>query len=150
MSLLPLIATQLLACTRTRAPPLVQEGENNEKLVFHPRNTQSMSSYRFVHNKIFYALDLLASLLLLCLTLFEAPAVQGLQVDKSVSARPVVPFDDGTCSLFQVHVSIELLCLTVISIECCMKLRWMGFRSFITHPRTVIKVSCTFERCRRF
>ena len=25
-----------------------------------------------------------------------------------------------------------------------MKLRWMGFRSFITHPRTVIKVSCIF------
>ena len=43
-----------------------------------------MSSYRFVHNKIFYALDLLAALMLLCLTVFEAPAVRGLQLDKRV------------------------------------------------------------------
>ena len=48
-----------------------------------------MSSYRFVHNKFFYAFDLLASLLLLCLTVFEAPAVRGLAVDKSVSTRLV-------------------------------------------------------------
>lgn len=102
-----------------------------------------MSSYRFVHNKIFYAFDLLASLLLLCLTVFEAPAVRGLEVDKSVSTRLVSAVTLIVLS-FQVHVSTELLCLTVISIECWMKLRWMGLRSFITHPRTVIKVSCIF------
>lgn len=78
---------------------MVKEGENNEKLLFHPSNTQSMSSYRFVHNRIFYTLDLLASLLLLFLTVFEEPAVQGLQLDKSVSKGLVSSLFDKSRAL---------------------------------------------------
>lgn len=85
-----------------------------------------MSSYRFTHNRMFYAMDLVASLVLLILTLIEAPCDPRLQVDT------------------RIHVSVEIICLTIISIESWMKLRWMGLRSFITHPRTVIKVSCIF------
>lgn len=103
----------------------LEEGENNEKLLYHPRCNQSLSSYKYVHNQIFYVLDLLAALTLLALTLCEAPAVEPFIVEK------------------EIHLTIELACLLIISIECWMKLRWMGLRSFVTHPRTVIKVTCT-------
>ena len=104
----------------------LEEGENNEKLLYHPRCDQSLSSYKYVHNRFFYALDLVAALTLLALTLFEAPAFEPCCVVGK-----------------QLHLSVELACLLVISIECWMKVRWMGFKSFITHPRTVIKVTCT-------
>lgn len=44
-----------------------------------------MSSYRFVHNKIFYVLDLLASLTLLCLTICEEPCNPKFKVNPNVS-----------------------------------------------------------------
>jgi hypothetical protein len=48
-----------------------------------------MSSYRFVHNKVFYVLDLLASLILLCLTICEEPCSPKYKVDPKVSAIAV-------------------------------------------------------------
>ena len=63
---------------------IAKEGENNEKLLLHPRNTKSLTAYRFVHNSTFYALDLLASLTLLSLAVIEPPAVVDFKVHADV------------------------------------------------------------------
>lgn len=51
----------------------------------------------------------------------------------------------------QVHTTLELLALTVVVFELCMKLRWLGLHTFIRHKRTMVKVrgdSPGPQRCR--
>lgn len=41
----------------------------------------------------------------------------------------------------QVHATLELLALVMVAFELCMKLRWLGFHTFIRHKRTMVKVT---------
>lgn len=40
----------------------------------------------------------------------------------------------------QVHATLELFALMVVVFELCMKLRWLGFHTFVRHKRTMVKV----------
>uniref|UniRef100_A0A8C8DZA5 Two pore segment channel 1 n=1 Tax=Oryzias sinensis TaxID=183150 RepID=A0A8C8DZA5_9TELE len=98
-----------------------QEGENNDKFFTHPQNPKALAAYLFVHNHLFYMMELLTGLLLLSLSLCEAPAVPSLRLD------------------VYVHATLELLALVMVAFELCMKLRWLGFHTFIRHKRTMVK-----------
>lgn len=99
----------------------LQEGENNDKFFSHPRNPKALSAYLFAHNHLFYMIELLTGLLLMTLSLCEAPAVPSLRLD------------------VYVHATLELLALVMVAFELCMKLRWLGFHTFIRHKRTMVK-----------
>ncbi|XP_024130960.1 two pore calcium channel protein 1 isoform X1 [Oryzias melastigma] len=99
----------------------LQEGENNDKFFTHPQNPKALAAYLFVHNHLFYMMELLTGLLLLMLSLCEAPAVPSLRLD------------------VYVHATLELLALVMVAFELCMKLRWLGFHTFIRHKRTMVK-----------
>ncbi|MCI4394713.1 hypothetical protein PGIGA_G00171980 [Pangasianodon gigas] len=101
----------------------LQEGENNDKFYTHPRNPRALSAYLFVHNHLFYLMELLTGTLLMLLSLSEAPAVPPLRLD------------------VYVHATLELLALVMVAFELCMKLRWLGFHTFIRHKRTMVKAS---------
>ncbi|POI29518.1 hypothetical protein CIB84_006732 [Bambusicola thoracicus] len=58
----------------------LQEGENNDKFFTHPKNAKALAAYLFVHNHLFYLMELCAALLLLLLSLCEAPAVPMLRL----------------------------------------------------------------------
>ncbi|XP_068937696.1 two pore channel protein 1 isoform X5 [Petaurus breviceps papuanus] len=99
----------------------LQEGENNDKFFTHPKNTQGLAAYIFVHNHLFYLMELTTALLLLLLSLCEAPAVPALRLG------------------IYVHATLELFALMVVVFELCMKMRWLGFHTFIRHKRTMVK-----------
>ncbi|XP_037536980.1 two pore calcium channel protein 1 [Nematolebias whitei] len=99
----------------------LQEGENNDKFFTHPRNPKALAAYLFAHNHLFYMMELFTGLLLLLLSLCEAPAVPSLRLD------------------IYVHATLELLALVMVAFELCMKLRWLGFHTFIRHKRTMMK-----------
>lgn len=63
-----------------------KEGENNDKFFTHPRNAKALAAYLFAHNHLFYMMELLTGLLLMMLSLCEAPAVPSLRLDVYVSA----------------------------------------------------------------
>ena len=63
----------------------IQEGENNDKFFTHPRNPKALAAYLFAHNHLFYMMELLTGLLLMMLSLCEAPAVPSLRLDVYVS-----------------------------------------------------------------
>uniref|UniRef100_A0A674F676 Two pore segment channel 1 n=1 Tax=Salmo trutta TaxID=8032 RepID=A0A674F676_SALTR len=98
-----------------------REGENNDKFFTHPRNPKALAAYLFAHNHLFYMMELLTGLLLMVLSLSEAPAVPSLRLD------------------VYVHATLELLALVMVAFELCMKLRWLGFHTFIRHKRTMVK-----------
>lgn len=64
---------------------ILQEGENNDKFFSHPRNPKALAAYLFAHNHLFYMMELVTGLLLLMLSLCEAPAVPSLRLDVYVS-----------------------------------------------------------------
>ncbi|KAG9354432.1 hypothetical protein JZ751_001141 [Albula glossodonta] len=99
------------------------EGENNDKFFTHPRNAKALAAYLFTHNHLFYMMELLTGVLLMVLSLCEAPAVPSLRLD------------------IYVHATLELLVLVMVAFELCMKLRWLGFQTFIRHKRTMVKTS---------
>ncbi|KAF7200183.1 two pore channel protein 1 isoform X1 [Nothobranchius furzeri] len=101
----------------------LQEGENNDKFFTHPRNPKALAAYLFAHNHLFYMMELVTGLMLLMLSLCEAPAVPTLRLD------------------VYIHATLELLALTLVGFELCMKLRWLGFHTFIRHRRTMVKTS---------
>uniref|UniRef100_A0A8C1GZ84 Two pore calcium channel protein 1-like n=1 Tax=Cyprinus carpio TaxID=7962 RepID=A0A8C1GZ84_CYPCA len=103
-----------------------QEGENNDKFFTHPRNAHALSAYLFAHNHLFYVMELLTAVLLMLLSLSEAPAVPFLRLD------------------VYVHATLELLALVMVAFELCMKLRWLGFHTFIRHKRTMVKTCVLF------
>ena len=41
---------------------------------------------------------------------------------------------------FQIHSSVELLCLLIIAVELSLRMKWLGFQNFRRHVRTMIKV----------
>uniref|UniRef100_A0A8C5LRM9 Voltage-dependent calcium channel protein TPC1 n=1 Tax=Leptobrachium leishanense TaxID=445787 RepID=A0A8C5LRM9_9ANUR len=101
----------------------LQEGKNNDKFYTHPCDAKALSAYLFTHNHLFYLLELGTGLLLLLLSLCEAPAVPTLRLD------------------VYVHATLELLTLALVMFEVTMKLRWLGWRIFLKHRRTMLK-SC--------
>uniref|UniRef100_A0A1A8NLV1 Two pore segment channel 1 n=1 Tax=Nothobranchius pienaari TaxID=704102 RepID=A0A1A8NLV1_9TELE len=101
----------------------LQEGENNDKFFTHPRNPKALAAYLFAHNHLFYMMELVTGLMLLMLSLCEAPAVPTLRLD------------------VYIHATLELLALTLVGFELCMKLRWLGFHTLIRHRRTMVKTS---------
>lgn len=64
-----------------------QEGENNDKFFTHPKNAKALAAYLFAHNHLFYLMELSTALLLLLLSLCEAPAVPALRLGIYVSVR---------------------------------------------------------------
>lgn len=132
----------------------IQEGENNDKFFTHPRNPKALAAYLFAHNHLFYMMELLTGLLLMMLSLCEAPAVPSLRLDVYVSerihARTLTHANTSSYTQFgvkayvmplQVHATLELLALVMVAFELCMKLRWLGFGTFIRHKRTMVKVT---------
>uniref|UniRef100_A0A672MGC3 Two pore segment channel 1 n=1 Tax=Sinocyclocheilus grahami TaxID=75366 RepID=A0A672MGC3_SINGR len=59
----------------------LNEGENNDKFFTHPRNAHALRAYLFAHNHLFYVMELLTAVLLMLLSLSEAPAVPFLHLD---------------------------------------------------------------------
>ncbi|NXX51112.1 TPC1 protein, partial [Tricholaema leucomelas] len=104
----------------------LQEGENNDKFFTHPKNAKALAAYLFVHNHLFYLMELSTALLLLLLSLCEAPAVPMLRL-----------------GIF-VHATLELFALIVVVFELSMKMRWLGFQTFIRHKRTMVKTCVLF------
>lgn len=129
----------------------IQEGENNDKFFTHPRNPKALAAYLFAHNHLFYMMELLTGLLLMMLSLCEAPAVPSLRLDVYVSEHmdrntlkqtQDCPVKAHVCGIpLQVHATLELLALVMVAFELCMKLRWLGFHTFIRHKRTMVKVT---------
>uniref|UniRef100_A0A670ZW95 Voltage-dependent calcium channel protein TPC1 n=1 Tax=Pseudonaja textilis TaxID=8673 RepID=A0A670ZW95_PSETE len=103
-----------------------QEGENNDKFVTHPKDPKALASYLFVHNHLFYLMELTTALLLLLLSLCEAPAVAIFRLG------------------IYVHATLELFALTIVLFELSMKLRWLGCHTYIRHKRTMVKTCVLF------
>lgn len=55
----------------------------------------------------------------------------------------LVSFITCVFDVIQVHATLELLALVMVAFELCMKLRWLGFHTFIRHKRTMVKVTVT-------
>ncbi|KAI2568136.1 two pore segment channel 1, partial [Homo sapiens] len=64
----------------------LQEGENNDKFFTHPKDAKALAAYLFAHNHLFYLMELATALLLLLLSLCEAPAVPALRLGIYVHA----------------------------------------------------------------
>jgi len=103
----------------------LEEGENNDKFLHHPRDREALPAYLLVHSQWFNIMDLVASLIVLALGFFEAPC------EKSICGMVPVP----------VHGSVELCTLVLISAQLFLKTRWIGWKSFFRHKRTVVKAS---------
>lgn len=69
----------------------LQEGEDNDKFFTHPKSARALAAYLFAHNHLFYLMELSTALLLLLLTLCEAPAVPALRLGIYVSGRQPPP-----------------------------------------------------------
>lgn len=72
----------MVLCLRPACPLALvsQEGENNDKFFTHPKNAKALAAYLFAHNHLFYLMELSTALLLLLLSLCEAPAVPALRL----------------------------------------------------------------------
>ncbi|XP_060068697.1 two pore channel protein 1-like [Ylistrum balloti] len=99
----------------------LQEGENNDKYTTHPRSHDALPAYEIAHNHWFYALDLFASLLVLFMAACERPAVPFLTLPVGV------------------HGALELFGLLIIALELGIRMKWLGWKVFFRHIRTVIK-----------
>lgn len=107
----------------------VQEKSLNKSSSKHKNNNYllggqytTIETYILVHNRYFYQLDLIASVVLLLLALVEPPAIEGYELNPSV------------------HAATEMFALGIIAIELLLKFRWMGPKRFFHHGRTVLKL----------
>ncbi len=98
----------------------LEEGLNNDKFTHHPRSREALPAYLLVHNTWFHVFDVGAALVLLALGFFEAPC-------KSL------------CVPEQVHSSVEIAALVLVAAQVFLKTRWIGWRTFFRHKRTLIK-----------
>lgn len=99
----------------------LQEGENNDKFYTHPRNCNALPAYQIAHHQWFQVLDLVAALGLLLLAACERPAVPFLTLPVGV------------------HGSLEILGQLILALQLAIKMRWLGWKTFIKHKRTSIK-----------
>ncbi|ESO09869.1 hypothetical protein HELRODRAFT_167687 [Helobdella robusta] len=98
----------------------LNEGKDNDKFSVHPRNQLKLPIYKIVHSTWFHIVSLLVSIEILALVICESPT--NLQL-------PVIA-----------HAVLELLGLLLIFIEMFLKAKWLGFKAFISHRRTVFKL----------
>ncbi|KAG8146205.1 hypothetical protein E2320_012577 [Naja naja] len=96
---------------------------NYQEAAIYLQDPKALASYLFVHNHLFYLMELTTALLLLLLSLCEAPAVAIFRLG------------------IYVHATLELFALTVVLFELSMKLRWLGCHTYIRHKRTMVKTS---------
>lgn len=99
----------------------LQEGQNNDKFYTHPQSHEALPAYQVAHNHWFYSLDLFAAVAVMLLAACERPAVQYLEMPVGV------------------HGSIEMLCLLILSLDLGIRFKWLGWRGFIKHKRTLFK-----------
>ncbi|XP_041348857.1 two pore calcium channel protein 1-like [Gigantopelta aegis] len=99
----------------------LQEAEHNDKYNTHPRDHEALPAYEVAHNRWFHLLDFLAALLVLVLAVCERPAVSYLSLPVGV------------------HGSLELLGLLILSLDLGIRVKWLGWKTTITHRRTLIK-----------
>ncbi|ESO91688.1 hypothetical protein LOTGIDRAFT_122118, partial [Lottia gigantea] len=104
----------------------LQEGENNDKFDTHPKDHNALPAYEVAHNMWFHLLDMVAAIMLLVLALCERPAV-------SFFSLPV-----------GIHGSLEMLCLLILSLELGIRFKWVGWKAYFKHKRTVIKMLAVF------
>ena len=104
----------------------LEEGENNDKFSHHPRSKDALPAYLLVHNKWFHLMDLTASLILLGLGFIEKPSVDSINVPE------------------QVHATIELCTLMLIAVLMGLRTRWIGWKTFVRHKRTSVKITTLF------
>ena len=103
----------------------LEEGQNNDKFLHHPRDRESLPAYLLVHSKWFNVIDLIVSTVILALGFVEQDA----------SSHPIYFFQVPVL----VHSSIELCGLVLMTVQLFLKTRWIGWRSFLKHKRTLIK-----------
>ena len=68
----------------------LEEGINNDKLTSHPNSHEALPAYLLVHNHWYYALDLVAALLLVSLAFTEKPAHSFFQVKNCFIGREII------------------------------------------------------------
>jgi len=101
----------------------LQEGANNDKFDTHPRDQAALPAYSIVHNRLFYILELMVAIALMCLAFIESPSMITSDTDIVI-----------------IHTLLELFCLAVISVESGLKIRWMSPQVFVRHKRSMLKV----------
>ncbi|GFS20547.1 two pore calcium channel protein 1-like [Elysia marginata] len=99
----------------------LEEGQNNDKFNTHPQSHEALPAYEVAHNRWFYSLDLLAAIFVMLLAACERPAVPYMQLPVGV------------------HGSLELLCLLILSLDLGIRVKWLGWRTYIGHRRTLVK-----------
>lgn len=105
----------------------LQEGQNNDHFNTHPTQA-TIRWYLIAHSTLFYVLDLMAALLLLCLALTEKPASGEVQKE-NILILPV-----------PIHGGLEILSLSIVACGLTIKLKWQGAKFFFTHKRTLFKI----------
>ena len=113
------ITSQAWEVNYREAAIFLEEGQNNDKFLHHPRDREALPAYLLVHSRFFNLIDLCVSLVVLLLGFIE---------QNELFQVPI-----------QVHSSIELCGLLLMSIQLYLKTRWIGWRSFLKHGRSVIK-----------
>lgn len=103
----------------------LEEGENNDKFLHHPRDREALPAYLLVHSRFFNIIDLCVSMVVLMLGFIEH--------DKSSSTKGILQVP------IIVHSSIELCGLVLMSVQLYLKTRWIGWRAFLNHRRSMIK-----------
>ncbi|CAG5133866.1 unnamed protein product, partial [Candidula unifasciata] len=99
----------------------LQEGQNNDKFYTHPQSHEALPAYQVAHNRWFYLLDLFAAICVMLLAACERPAVASLEMPVGV------------------HGSVEMLCLLILSLDLGIRVKWLGWKSFLKHKRTLLK-----------
>lgn len=123
--------TEIVTASNNQTAPLIpcvqqkclnKSNERNKNGYLLGGQYTTIQTYILVHNRYFYQLDLVASIVLLLLALVESPSVDGYGLSSAV------------------HTSIEMLALGIIAVELLLKFRWMGPKRFFHHGRTVVKL----------
>uniref|UniRef100_G1U084 Two pore calcium channel protein 1 n=1 Tax=Oryctolagus cuniculus TaxID=9986 RepID=G1U084_RABIT len=100
----------------------LQEGENNDKFFTHPKDARALAAYLFAHNHLFYLMELATALLLLLLSLCEAPAVPALRLGIYTSVL-LVQFAEAIVVLVRqtshVRVTRALRCIFLVDCRYC-------------------------------
>ena len=90
----------------------LEEGQNNDKFLHHPRDRESLPAYLLVHSWWFNVIDLCVSLVILLLGFIEQDSSTDIIYIFQV---PIL-----------VHSSIELCGLVLMSVQLYLKTRWLG------------------------
>ncbi|XP_062513296.1 two pore channel protein 1-like [Corticium candelabrum] len=116
----------------------IQEGEDNDKFTTHPTTQGAMTGYRLIHNHVAWTLDLIASILILVISIAEYPSVFLEKDTFNFSSHESTHYLDDFYLPF--HTVIEVACLSVVLVLLLFRMKWMGVRHFFRHFRSVLKL----------